>query len=67
MTQFYVADRSDVERCRQSLHRQATITITGRKANGSLVELTGVVQAVEERLDASGRRWRITIRDAPTN
>jgi hypothetical protein len=42
------------------------ITITGRKANGLLVEFTGVVQAVQERLDASGRRWRITIRDAPT-
>jgi hypothetical protein len=65
MSQFFVALREDVDRCKASLHDQGAITITGLTPNGEVVAFTGVVQAVEERLDIEGaKRWRITILDS---
>ena len=68
MSQFYIVGANeDVARCRESLSRKTTITISGTTADGKLGAFTGIVQSIENDVKRDpARQWRITMTDTAT-
>lgn len=65
MSQFYIANEADADRCRESQITQAVLTVSGLNLKGKIQSFTGIVQSVDDDTKRHvQKRWRITMRDS---